>query len=166
MSYQLSFGMHQGRTHEWLFFHTPWYADYIMRKGIHRQPHNFDEEEGDHFAELFRRASHLTGLCPRCGERPITYMGLTRLHGTGTLGHVDFYCDECEYMGGSPTGYYQPSFFLEYDVPRCEQLRITNLIKRHYIGADLTQARMEQFFRTDEYFVEGTAGWCGGSEPL
>ena len=124
MSYQLSFGMHQGRTHEWLFFHTPWYADYIMRKGIHRQPHNFDEEEGDHFAELFRRASHLTGLCPRCGERPITYMGLTRLHGTGTLGHVDFYCDECEYMGGSPTGYYQPSFFLEYDVPRCEQLRI------------------------------------------
>jgi hypothetical protein len=43
--------------------------------------------------------------------------------------------------------------------PVADHLRITNLINRHYIGADLTQAEMEQFFRTDEYFVDSTLGW-------
>ena len=167
MAHQLSFGMYEGKTHEWLFFHAPWYAEYIMRNRIHRQQHNFSDEEGDHFAELHRRASHLTGLCPQCGERRIEYIGLTRLYGTGTLGNVDFYCDDCDYLGGSPIGYYPASFFHPYPIPKCEQLRITGLIKDHYIGSgNLTQQRMEKFFGTDQYFVKATAGFFTDAAEL
>ena len=57
--------------------------------------------------------------------------------------------------------YFKPSFFLENYAPaRCNHLAITTMIKNHYIGrGKLTQKRMEEFFRTDENFVRGTAGW-------
>ena len=35
----------------------------------------------------------------------------------------------------------------------------SDLISRGYIGADLTKEKMKQFFRTDEYFVNGTEGF-------
>src|SRR5688572_21715990 len=145
MSYKLSFGMYEGKTFEWLFFNAPWYAQWIYHNRIHRQEHNMDEDEGDHFSNLYRRATNLGGTCSRCNERPVSRMGLTFLRGTGQLGQVGFYCDECD----ASTGVYRASFFVEaVDLPRCEQLRITQEIRQHYIGSggNLTQKKMGAFF--------------------
>ena len=156
----ITFGRFEGRSFEWLFFKAPWYAEYIHYKGIHRQRHNFSEEECDYFLELFTRASSLRGCCRYCQERPFIYVGLST-HRDGALGHIDFFCDECEYTGGSPTGYYEPSFFLPYEAPRCEQLRLTDFIKNRYIGPyeRLTQQKMEQFFHNDTHFAHATPGF-------
>lgn len=156
MSHKLSFGMHEGKTFEWIFFKAPWYARWIYLNRAYRQPHNMDEEEGDYFLELYRRATSLAGTCSHCNERTVTRMSLTTLRGTGQLGQVGLYCGECEYGGGSPTSYHAPSFFVDaYTLPRCEQLRVTHEIKRHYLGdeGNLTQAKMEKFFRNDLNFM-------------
>jgi hypothetical protein len=156
MSYKLSFGKHEGKTFEWVFFNAPGYAEWIYDNRIHRQHHNMDEAEGDYFAELFRRASVLQGTCSVCKKRALTRMGLTFRRGADEISAVRFYCDECEYQGGSPTEYHPPSFFLEaYQLRLCEQKRITGEVKGHFIGADgnLTQKKMEAFFRTNEFFA-------------
>ena len=159
MSYNLSFGKHEGRSFEWIFFKAPRYAYWIYDKGVYRQEHNMEEDEGRYFNELYRRAEHLAGNCTVCKHRPVQRMGLTNHHGTGALGAVGYYCDECEYQGGSPTGYHQPSFFMTaYDLSRCEKLRITAEIQRHYIGTgNLTQKKMEAFFHNEANFVNGRA---------
>lgn len=156
----MNFGEHEGRTFEWLFFNAPWYAKWIYTKGIHRQQNNFAEGDGWYFAELFTRATCLTGRCPQCKKNPITRMGLSTQQ-SGKLGTVGLFCDDCEYAGGSRTGYFTPSLIVDvYTPPRCEQRRITNHIKNHYIGRQtLTQQRMEQFFRTDAFFVNATPGF-------
>jgi hypothetical protein len=160
MSYKFNFGKYEGKSFEWLFFNAPWYAVWMIRSGIHRQEHNMDEVEGNYFRELYRRACNLGGTCSQCLERPLTRMGLSRQCGNDCLGTVGLYCDECEYIGGSPTEYYEPSFFAE-DLPRCGQLRIVNEIRRHYIGTDgnLTQKRMEAFFHNDADFRDFTPGF-------
>jgi len=158
MSHQLSFGMYEGRTYEWVFFHAPWYAEYIYEHRIHRQQHNFSEEEGDYFAELFRRASMLTGVCSHCKQRPIARMCLTSHYKTCETSFDGFYCDGCEYNGPSMPWYHDASFFVEeYKLRKKRQLEITEAIKHHYIGpGNLTQQKMEAFFRTDKYFVDAT----------
>lgn len=136
--------------------------DWLYNKNIHRQEYNFSREEGDYFAELYRRESHLAGVCKQCNERPITRMGLTHLVRMNTLSQIGFYCDECGYRGGTPTGYYHPSFFIDaYNAPRCEQLMVTDKIKDHYIDRceNLTQKKMERFFATDANFVDAEAGF-------
>jgi hypothetical protein len=52
----------------------------------------------------------LTGTCPQCGVEPITYMGLTFHGDTDRLGGISFYCDDCDYLGGSPIGYHPASY--------------------------------------------------------
>jgi hypothetical protein len=86
-------------------------------------------------------------------------MGLTT-HRSGDLGAVGFYCEECEYQGGSRTGYYHPSLLVEtYTLEPGEQRMIVNEIRRHYIGNDgnLTQKRMEALFHDDANFSRCTA---------
>ncbi len=158
MNNLLSFGKYKGKSFEWLFFKAPWYIEYIRRNGIHRQRHAFSEEEEEHFDELFYRASHLTSLCRWCQQRPVTSMALSTHHGSGALGAIGFYCDECEYTGGSPTDYYEPSFFMPYKAPDCEQLRLTAYIKNRYLGSsgNLTQKKMEEFFHDNANFVHPT----------
>ena len=77
MNNKMSFGKYEGRTYEWLFFNAPWYADWIYLNNIHQQPHNFDEDEGRRFGELYRRASHLAGTCLHCHQRPISRLGFS-----------------------------------------------------------------------------------------
>jgi hypothetical protein len=153
MNHTLSFGKHIGKTYEWLFFKAPSYTQWIYDERIYRQDYNFDEEEAAHFLELYHRASNLAGTCCQCKQRAVTRMGLTT-HRTGDLGAVGFYCDQCEYQGGSRTGYYQPSLLVEaYSLEPCEQRMIVNEIRRHYIGyGNLTQRRMEAFFHDDANF--------------
>ncbi len=69
--------------------------------------------------------------------------------------------DECDYTGGSATGYYTPSFFVEeFTLSRTEQKRIATFIKNRYISSErLTQAKMEEFFRNDTNFVDATPGF-------
>ena len=88
-------------------------------------------------------------------------MGLSYQHGSGALGHIGFFCDECDYIGGSATGYYTPSFFVEeFTLARGEQRRIAEFIKNRYIGSErLTQAKMEEFFHNDTNFVDATPGF-------
>ena len=112
----------------------------------------------DYFMELYRRASNLTGVCPWCKQRMITRMCMATHHGSGRLGSVSFDCDECEYLGGSPTSYHTPSFFAPYRMPRSEQMMIVEAIKHQFIrDGRLTQKRMEEFFHTDPFFVNATA---------
>lgn len=154
----ITFGRYEGKSFEWLFFKAPWYVEFIIGRRIQWQRHHFSEEECEYFCELYSRGSHLAGtICRQCQERPVTYMGLTRLHGMDTLGNISLYCNECDHIGGSPIGYYEPSLFMPYDAPRCEQLRLTTYIKDRYIGAgSLTQAKMEEFFRNDANFARAT----------
>ena len=87
-------------------------------------------------------------------------MGIST-HQSGALGCVNLYCDECEYTGGSDTDYYEPSFFMPYEAPRCEQRRLTEYVKNRYVGpyGRLTQAKMEEFFQNDEHFVYAKPGF-------
>jgi hypothetical protein len=159
---------YEGLTFEAVFFKAPWFAQFIIDNRIHRQEHNMDPDEGAYFKELHRRASHLARTCTRCHERPLTRMGLTRHRGSDILQQVGFYCDECEYMGGATTGYYDPSFFVDaYDETWANQKRITKEIKRHYIGdGSLTQAKMEEFFRDDANFVDATPGFLTAGKAV
>ena len=88
-------------------------------------------------------------------------MVLSYQHGSGALGHIGFFCDECDYIGGSATGYYTPSFFVEeFTLARGEQKRIVTYIKNRYIGTErLTQEKMEEFFHNDANFVDATPGF-------
>ena len=161
MSNKLSFGRHEGKTLEWLFFNKPSYAQYIHDNRIHRQEHAFDDNGCCHFAELYRRATNLGGVCCHCKERPVTRMGLTTQFQSGQIGAVGFYCDECGYLGGSRTGYYAPSFFIEaYTISAGDQKMILAEIRRHYTGdGNLTQCRMEEFFQNDANFSDCTPGF-------
>ncbi len=167
MSHQLSFGIYKGKTYEWLFFHAPWYAEWIVDNGIHRQPHNFSEEQGNEFAELYWRASHLAGICPQCRERPIARMCLTSHYKTCATSFGGWWCDQCEYQGPSLPWYHTPSFFLNYRATNLNQLKITAAIKEQYIGpGSLTQAKMKAFFHTDGNFVDAETGFfkAGGGD--
>ena len=162
MSNLLTFGGHEGKSFEWLFFHAPWYAEWMYDQNIHRDPYKFSEEQGDRFEELMRRAGCLAGTCRWCNERPVTRMGLSTHFRSGVLGYVAFYCDQCEYLGGSQTSYHRPSFFVDtHTLPRGEQKRIVGVIKNLYVGGyeRLTQARMEAFFRHDAFFADATPGF-------
>jgi hypothetical protein len=57
--------------------------------------------------------------------------------------------------------WYDASFFLDYHTTKKNQLKITEAIKELFIGpgCHLTQERMEQYFHTDEYFVDAEAGF-------
>jgi len=161
MSNKITFGENVGKTFEWLFFSKPWYAEWMFLNRIHRDRNKFDEDDSEYFSELMHRANHLAGICPQCEERPITRMGLST-HQDGTLGAVGFYCDQCEYTGGSRTEYCQPSFFVDtHTLPRCEQLRIVSEIKNQYLGQyeRVSQKRMKEFFENDTNFQDATPGF-------
>lgn len=112
------------------------------------------------FDELVKRASHLKipGLCQWCKEKPVTRMFLTQ-HISGGLATVDFDCDTCHPMGGSPTvalkpSFYSPDVFRKYDKTGAKFL--VDEIKRVYFGSSscrLTQKRMENFFNDKDNFV-------------
>ena len=57
MSNLITFGKYEEKSFEWLFFNAPWYAEWMYAKGVHRNEHLFNEEQGDAFTELMRRAS-------------------------------------------------------------------------------------------------------------
>ena len=161
MSNKLTFGKHEGNTCEWIFFNAPGYARWMYDKRIYKQEHNFDEQEGAYFRELYHRATSLGGICCQCKVKPIEYMGLTTHHGSGAVSAVGLYCDTCEYRGGSCTGYYAPSFCVEaYTLSPSDQRMIVNEIKRHYIDGygNLTQKKMETFFHQDSNFTDATPG--------
>ena len=161
MSNKLTFGKHNGKTYEWLFFNAPGYVQWIRENNIHRQEHNFDELERIYFRELYRRASSLGGTCGQCKVKPVERMGLSTHHRSGAVGAVGFYCNTCEYRGGSCTGYFPPSFFVEaYTISKADQKIILNEIHRHYLGTlEPTQDQMETFFHEDANFPNGTAGF-------
>jgi hypothetical protein len=80
---------------------------------------------------------------------------------TWEISSLSFYCDECGYLGVSQMGHTPPSFFLfDPSIPRCQQLRVVDAIKRVYLpGQRLTQNAMERFFRTDAFFPNATPGF-------
>jgi hypothetical protein len=163
----IQFGKHDGETFEWIFFNHPHYARYINQKGMANHDY-FGEEEGEYFLELYRRAKSLTGTCTQRKQRPIEYLGLT-FHGDGTrLGSIGYYCQECDYLGGSPADYYPASFFAyECDLSWAEQRRIAKEVKRAYIGrGNLTQAKMEAFFHNDANFRDCTPGFFKDMKAL
>ncbi len=89
-------------------------------------------------------------------------MGLSYHNITNALGAVGFYCDVCEYIGGSRTEYLPPSFFVTaHRLSSGEQLRITGEIANQYIGPEgnLTQRKMEIYFSKDENFKYATPGF-------
>ena len=160
MSNLITFGRYEGKSMEWLFFNAPWYAEWMYEHGIHRQRHNCTSAEEEHFDELVRRASGLKGICRWCRARRLTRLGVSSLLAGGP-DHVGFYCEECTYPEQAVTFYGAPSFFVEYENIHLQtQLRVPKYIQRRYIdNGSLTQAKMEAFFRSDEYFAHATPGF-------
>jgi hypothetical protein len=162
MSHKLTIRPYKGKTYEWLFFHDPKFVTWVIEKDIPSQRHNFSEEQEEYFRELYRRASHLTGLvCPYCKKRPITRMCLLYNPHWQGLNNVKFDCDECGYPGGAPDGYVRPSFFPPgEDLSKSEHKIIVSAIRHQFIDEGrLTQKAMEQFFRTDAFFPNATPGF-------
>jgi hypothetical protein len=158
----LNFGTHKGRSFEWLFFHAPWYAQWLHSQDTQGRWVWYNQEDKAYFNELYRRASHLTGLvCPYCKKRPITRMCLLYNPYWQGLNNVKFDCDECGYPGGAPDGYVRPSFFPPgEDRSKTEYKLIVSAIRNHFVEEGrLTQKRMEEFFRTDRYFPRATPGF-------
>lgn len=98
MSNLINFGEYEGRSFEWLFFHAPWYAEWMYLHRIHRDRYKFPEQDRDYFEELMRRASALKGMCRWCKTLRISRLGITSLLAGGP-DHIGFYCDRCEYDG-------------------------------------------------------------------
>ena len=164
MSNIIRFGEHDGKTLESLFFKNPSYV-LMLHDNINpniRQPDWFTTEHQRHFIRLFNRAYALGGTCSVCRKRPVTRMGLSTHHRSGRVGAVGFYCDVCEYLGGTPTTYYRPSFFVEgITLSPSDQKMIIKEIRRHFIGMDvkLTRKTMEEFFRNDANFANPEPGF-------
>ena len=93
-------------------------------------------------------------------------MGLTTTFRHGEISAVGLYCAECGYLGGSRTGYYQPSFIVEaFNVAPQGQRMILSEIRRHYLGAgNLTQGKMEGFFYNDVNFSACTPDFFSAME--
>jgi hypothetical protein len=162
MSNKLSFGKHEGRTFEWLFFNKPAYAQWLYDNDIHLQDERMTEQEGEYFLELYRRATNLGGICCQCKEWPVTRMGLTTHFRSHDISAVGFFCEECEYQGGSRAGFYHPSFIVAaYTVSAGDQKMILSEVRRHYLGESgrFTQSKMEEFFGNDANFSDCTPGF-------
>jgi hypothetical protein len=163
MSNKLTFGKHAGKSLEWLFFNDPGYTQWLSDRTSKGGWKWLSWEQKPLFAELYRRASHLTGVCPWCKQRAFTRMCLIYEHGSGRLNSVSFDCDDCGYVGGEPVSYELPSFFTLERLHRCRQLWIVHAIKRLLIGnCKLTQGKMEEFFQTDHFFPDATPGFFDG----
>ena len=155
MPHKLSFDNHKNKSMEWFFFNAPWYLQWLHDEDAAGRWKWYSLAARDHFRELYRRASHVTGLCPSCKQRPFARMGL-RYNNNGSLSFAHFYCRECDPF----TQYQLPSFFAVGRMHRNAQLTMIDAIKDKFIGAGrLTQAKMETFFRTDEHFVNATPGF-------
>ena len=161
MNNKITFGKHKGQTYEWLFFNDPSYVEWMYKTRVHRQQHNFDEEQGDEFAELFRRARQLRTTCRLCQERQATRMGMTFHEISAASNSIGLYCDECEHVGNGPIIYSSPSFFSDFSVSPHEKASMMKCIKNVFIGrhVPLTQGKMEEFFHNDANFVHATPGY-------
>lgn len=158
MSNIMSFGKHEGKTLEWIIFHHPHYARFLRRKCMEQ----FDDDERECFLELYRRASNITGTCPQCRQRPIENLGLSWHQNYERLGAINFFCGECDYLGGSPTGYYPASFFCkEVELSWADQRRIPKEVQRLFIVGNLIQKKMEEYFHNDANFSDCTPGFFG-----
>jgi hypothetical protein len=163
MNRKLSFGAHEGKTFEWLFFNAPWYADWMHKNNVLEGRWDYDEEDCACFRELHRRASALAGECLYCNERQIARKALSR---SVSLDAARFCCNECKPLGGGLVIYQRPSFFLAPGPwTREAQKRLTVEIKEEYMGSgNLTQRKMEDFFQTDEWFSNATSNFFAETE--
>ncbi len=159
-------GKYEGKSFEWLFFNKPQYVQWIHTEDTKEEWIWRNPDDEVYFNELYRRASHLTGVCPWCKQRMITRMCLIYEHGSGRLNSVSFDCDDCGYLGGDLEQYFVPSFFSLDRIPKSEQMLIVDAIKHQFIGnGRLTQKKMEEFFQTDHFFPDATPGFFAGEEP-
>ena len=161
MSNTISFGKYEGQTYEWLFFNDPTYVEWMYDKRIHRQERHFDEEQGEEFAELYRRAKQLRTRCRLCSERQATRISMSLWERSEASNHVGFYCNECKHVAEGLTVYMSPSFFVDYTLSDEMRQHHAKCIKNVFIGhhVPLTQAKMEEFFHNDANFVRATPGY-------
>lgn len=153
----MTFGEFEGKSFEWLFFNAPWYANWLHEKDILAKRWDYGELDRAYFRELHKRASALAGRCPYCKEREIVRKALSTVN--GSLGATTYCCKECVPITEGLVTYQDPSFFLRYTRwPRVDQKNLTSTIKGQYLGweGNLTQKRMEEFFRIDEFFWYAT----------
>lgn len=157
----LTFGNFKGKSFEWVFFNAPWYAHWLYRKRALSDNNGYDGEDRAYFDELYRRAVGLKGVCAKCRERPLSRIDIGDLVGENGKGTVGLYCNECHVEHAELHCMLRPSFFaVEKRVPRCSQKTIARAIHGHFIGnGNLTQAKMEKFFRTDDFFQNATLGF-------
>ena len=155
----ITFGRFEGRSFEWLFFNAPWYAHWLYWNRAIESRNDMDDEDKAVFEELCLRSIRMAGKCTKCKERPMVRMELGNLLGTTGVGRVGLFCDECYDEWCEISFMLPPSFFtVQHEVPRCAQKTVTQTFKDIYIGREgnLTQKRMEDFFRTDKFFHYAT----------
>ena len=155
----ITFGGYKGRSFEWLFFNAPWYAYWLYWKRVIESRYDMDAEDKAVFEELCLRSIRMAGRCTKCKVRPLERMELGNLLGTTGVGHVGLFCEDCYDERCEINFMLPPSFFtVQHKVPRCAQQTVTETFKNIYIGREgnLTQKRMEEFFRTDKFFHYAT----------
>ena len=156
----LTFGIHKGRTHEWLFFNDPQYALWIKNERIHKKDWYFAEEDGCHFSELMARATSLANMWQLCQDESISRCAIDRSFKYGRVIDALFVCDNCEYPYSrtSSQHYYPASMFAGwYRNTKADRKKVIEAVKRHYLGCEgpLSQKQMEKFFSTDGNFSNG-----------
>lgn len=163
---KVHFGEFKGRLFEWLFFSAPWYADWLHKNKVLEGRWDYDEEDRVCFRELHRRASALRGEFPYCNERKVVRRALA-VHSGGS-GVSTFCCGECIPITEGMVRYEPPSFFMRPDQwSRVDQKRLTSTIKEEYIGpGNLTQKKMEAFFKDDDLFWKATPRYFREGEVL
>ncbi len=158
----LTFGKYKGKSFEWVLFNAPWYFHWMHKEKVLETAEGSNAEMRAYFNELYRRADGLVGVCAKCKQRQFTRFDISDLVGSCSNGLVGLYCDGCFRPGTGLQFNVRPSFFsVARKVPRSGQKTITRAIKDHYLGgySNLTQAKMEEFFQTDEFFSKGAPGF-------
>ena len=155
MNCELDFGVHKGKTYEWVFFNAPSYATWLYENNILRTRHDFNPLERHYFDELYARASNMAGTCEICKTKPITRKAMY------------FNCGECvtyRFCETCKTPYLRKTYFsslsmLDFGtwVSRFHP-RIFHALAEEYTGQrdEYSQEEMEEFFRKDSNFKNAT----------
>ena len=155
MNCKLSFGVHKGKTFEWVFFNAPSYATWLYKKRILRTRSDYDALERDYFDELYLRASKLDGTCEICKFRPITRKAFYFYRSKCTSHRL---CDTCEIQRLS-NGDFSSLSMLDFGSSTTRHhFKVIHSLAEKYTGPKsvFCQEEMEQFFRKDSNFKDAT----------
>lgn len=155
MNCKLNFGVHKGKTFEWVFFNAPSYATWLYENNVLRKRYDYVPLERDYFDELYARASKMAGTCEICKVNPNTRKALY-FHEGEFVCHR--YCETCKIPYLRKT-YFSSLSMLDFGTWATRfHSRIFHALAEEYTGQrdEYSQEEMEAFFRNDANFKDAT----------